>query len=102
MEKNPYCIWLGVKIYKDTVDSIPLKNFVSQKLFSPFMNYLDGWAEPPYIITQSVLLRVAICWIDKVYKNQSYTRQQLAESLINRYKKFVIECHKKEVKDLPF
>lgn len=77
-------------------------NFTSIKVFSPMVNYIDGWhTRPPNLISQDVLFRIAVSMMFKYVTNKNEALF-LHQEMIARYNTLKKAVYEKKLSELPF
>lgn len=93
--------WLNSQItYNTNCDKFI--NFTSIRVFSPMINYIDGWrTRPPNLISQDVLFRIAVSMMFKYVPNKDEALFVHQEMII-AYKTLKKAVQEKELSKLPF
>lgn len=92
--------WLGCEIKTDE-NVTKLINFTSIKVFYPYTAYIDGFGKQPDIVTQNVLLRIAVSMMFKFYAKDEI-RFKLHTAIIDEYNRLVNKYFDKISSELPF
>lgn len=93
--------WLNSQITENSNCS-KFINFTSIKVFSPMINYIDGWyTRPPNLMSSDVLFRIAVSMMFKYIPNKDEALL-LHQEMIAKYKTLKKAVQEKRLSELPF